>query len=65
MIFGAHLMPYSWLYQSKSYMLMSIIVPILALAFGLLAQPHVLASTMFGLEIAFSIGLIMENKELA
>ena len=65
MIFGAHLMPYSWLYQSKSYMLMSIIVPILALVIGLLAQPHVLASTMFGLEIAFSIGLMMENKELA
>ena len=65
MIFGAHLMPYSWLYQSKSYMLMSIIVPILALVIGLLAQPYVLASTMFGLEIAFSIGLMMENKELA
>jgi hypothetical protein len=65
MIFGAHLMPYNWLYQSKSYMLMSIIVPILALVIGLLAQPHVLASTMFGLEIAFSIGLIIENKELA
>ena len=65
MIFGAHLMPYSWLYQSKSYMLMSIIVPILALVIGLLAEPHVLASTMFGLEIAFSIGLIIENKELA
>ena len=65
MIFGAHLMPYSWLYQSKSYMLMSIIVPILALVIGLLAEPHVLASTMFGLEIAFSIGLMMENKELA
>ena len=65
MIFGAHLMPYSWLYQSKSYMLMSIIVPILALVIGLLAQPHVLASTMFGLEIAFSIGLMIENKELA
>ena len=62
MIFGAHLMPYSWLYQSKSYMLMSIIVPILALAIGLLAQPHVLAFTMFGLENAFSVGLMMENK---
>ena len=65
MIFGAHLMPYSWLYQSKSYMVMSIVVPILALVIGLLAEPYVLASTMFGLEIAFSIGLIIENKELA
>ena len=65
MIFGAHLMPYSWLYQSKNYMVMSIVVPILALVIGLLAEPYVLASTMFGLEIAFSIGLIIENKELA
>ena len=63
MIFGAHLMPYSWLYQSKSYMLMSIVVPILALVIGLLAQPHVLAQTMFGMEIALSLGLVMENKE--
>ena len=65
MIFGAHLMPYSWLYQSKCYMLMSIVVPIMALVVGLLFQPYVLACTMFGLEIAFSIGLIMENKRLA
>lgn len=64
MIFGAHLMPYSWLYQSKSYMLMSILVPILALVVGLIAQPHVLAGIMFGLEIAFSIALAVENKAL-
>ena len=64
MIFGAHLMPYSWLYQSKSYMLMSILVPILALVVGLIAQPHVLAGIMFGLEIAFSIALVVENKAL-
>ena len=64
MIFGAHLMPYSWVYQSKSYMLMSILVPILALVVGLMAQPHVLASIMFGLEIAFSIALVVENKAL-
>ena len=64
MIFGAHLMPYSWLYQSKSYMLMSILVPILALVVGLIAQPYVLAGIMFGLEIAFSIALVVENKAL-
>lgn len=64
MIFGAHLMPYSWLYQSKSYMVMSIVVPILALVVGLMAQPHVLAGTMIGMEVAFSLALIMENKEL-
>ena len=28
MVFGAHLMPFSWLYQSKSYLILSIIIPI-------------------------------------
>ena len=64
MIFGAHLMPYSWLYQSKNYMLMSIIVPILALVIGFLAQPCVLACIMFGVEIAFSFALMMEIRRL-
>ena len=31
MIFGAHLMPFSWLYQSKGYLVFSIAIPILAL----------------------------------
>lgn len=62
MIFGAHLMPYSWLYQSRSYMIMSIVVPIMALVLGLLYQPCVLACVMFVVEIVFSICLVLENK---
>lgn len=65
MIFGAHLMPYSWLYQSKSYMVMSIVVPILALVIGLFAQPYVLANSMLSMEVVFSFSLMMENKEQA
>ena len=65
MIFGAHLMPYSWLYQSKSYMVMSIVVPILALVIGLIAQPYVLAIFMLCVEVFFSLSLIMENRESA
>ncbi len=65
MIFGAHLMPYSWLYQSKSYMVMSIVVPILALVIGLIAQPYVLANSMLSMEVVFSFSLMMENKEQA
>ena len=45
MIFGAHLMPFSWLYQSKSYLVLSIIIPILSLILGLLFPPYVLAAT--------------------
>ena len=63
MIFGAHLMPYSWLYQSKSYMVMSIVVPILALVVGILTQPQILAAIMSGMEVAFSLALIVENKK--
>lgn len=62
MIFGAHLMPYSWLYQSKSYMLLSILVPIMALVVGLMAEPVVLAAIMVGVEMCFSVGLMIENK---
>ena len=62
MIFGAHLMPYSWLYQSKSYMVLSVAVPIVALIVGLVAEPYVLAAMMVGVEICFSVALMIENK---
>ncbi len=35
MILGGHLLPYSWLYNSKTYMVLSIMIPILALIVGL------------------------------
>lgn len=34
MIFGAHLLPYAWLYSSKIYAIMSVIVPIVSLIIG-------------------------------
>ena len=64
MIFGAHLMPYSWLYQSKSYMVLSIVVPIAALLVGLMAEPFVLAAMMVVVEIGFSVSLMIENKNI-
>lgn len=64
MIFGAHLMPYSWLYRSKLYMILSIAIPIGALLLGLFCEPYVLAMAMAACEILFSIGLIVENRDL-
>ena len=64
MIFGAHLMPFSWLYQSKSYMVFSIVVPILSLIIGLLYPPYVLAAIMIVTEAVFSLCLIRECKSL-
>ena len=64
MIFGAHLMPFSWLYQSKSYMGLSIVIPILALIVGLMYPPLVLAVMMVIIEVVFSACLYMECKKL-
>ena len=64
MIFGAHLMPYSWLYLSKSYFAFSIAVPILSLIVGLMFPPFVLAAVMIGVEILFNILLCLEVRSL-
>jgi hypothetical protein len=62
MIFGAHLMPFSWLYQSKGYLVFSIAIPILALIVGLMYAPFVLAIMMMVIEVVFSVWLYLESK---
>ena len=64
MIFGAHLMPYSWLYLSKSYFAFSIAVPILSLILGMMFPPYVLAAVMIGVEIVFCTLLYLETRSL-
>lgn len=64
MIFGAHLMPYSWLYESRSYLILSIAIPIMALIIGLTLPAWTLASVMVLVEVMFSVLLAFENKKL-
>lgn len=64
MIFGAHLMPFSWLYQSKSYLVFSIVIPILSLIIGIYYPPVILAIIMVATEILFSFLLYRECKSL-
>ena len=64
MIFGAHLLPYSWLYNSKTYMVLSIIIPILSLIIGLNFANYTLAIMMILIEIIFSVLLSFENKKI-
>ncbi len=61
-IFGAHLLPFGWLYDSKAYYAMSGIVSVGALIVGLLYSPFILACVMIIVEIVFSIILWRENK---
>ena len=65
MIFGAHLLTFGWLYDSKAYYMMSVLVSIGALIVGLTYSPFVLACTMIGVEIVFSLILYRENKKAA
>ncbi len=64
MIFGAHLMPYGWLYKSKSYIVLSVIIPIVILIVGINYPPYIVAGIMILFEIVFSLSLIGEVKKL-
>lgn len=64
-VFGAHLMPFGWLYDSKSYMVLSVVIPIMILCVGLLYPPQVVAAVMIVTEIVFSLLLIYENRQLS
>ena len=63
-IFGAHLLPYSWLYNSRAYLISSIVISILALLVGINFKPFILASAMLAIVVAFCITLILENHQL-
>lgn len=62
-VFGAHLLPYSWLYKSKGYVIFSIIEPIAALATGCIFGSGIVAAVMIVAEISFTIVLFLEEKK--
>jgi hypothetical protein len=64
MIFGAHLLPYSWLYKSRSYLVMSVIIPISILVIGINFPAFVVAGAMILFETVFSGLLFGEVKHL-
>lgn len=64
-IFGAHLLPYSWLYKSKSYLALSIFIPIATLIVGVNFPPYFVAGFMIVVEICFSLLLSIEVKNLS
>ena len=64
MIFGAHLLPYGWLYKSKTYLIMSISITVASLIVGVKYEACVLAAMMICIEIVFSLCLALEVKRL-
>jgi hypothetical protein len=63
-IFGAHLLPFSWLYRSRAYLVMSVVISLgaTALGWGLPGEQH-FAIPMFMViaEAVFSIWLFLEK----
>ena len=63
MIFGAHLLPYGWLYQSKVYYTFAICISVLNLYLGICYPPVVAAGTMLCMEILLCICLAWEERK--
>jgi len=61
MIFGAHLLPYGWLYKSRSYTFFAVVIPVISLIIGVFFEPYILALSMVAIELFFSFCLVMEN----
>ena len=64
MVFGAHLLPYSWLYQSISYRVFSIAIPVVSLVLGCMFSALIVAATLLITEIIFVILLFAELHKI-
>ena len=63
-VFGAHLLPFAWVYDSKAYYLMSFLETIGALVTGLVFGNAIICIFMIIMEIALCVFLFIENKQL-
>ena len=63
-IFGAHLLPFGWLYKSNAYSVMSVLISLTAIITGIMFNAVVVSIVMILFEIVFCIWLIVENKSL-
>ena len=64
MVFGAHLLPFSWVYDSKAYLVLSITEAVGALVIGSLWGSIPVAAFIVCAEIVLSILLYRECREL-
>ena len=64
MVFGAHLLPYSWLYKSLSYRIFAIAIPVVSLSVGCVFPAISVAGTMLIIEVIFVGALFVEVHKL-
>lgn len=63
MIFGAHLLPYSWLYKSRMYIVSSVLLPIGALVLEHMFSAQVLALVFAAYELLFTVILYVSHRK--
>ncbi|RSK26725.1 hypothetical protein EJF36_07545 [Bacillus sp. HMF5848] len=63
-IFGAHLLPFGWLYKSTAYTVMAVLISVSIFIIGIIFDPVIVSIVMISFEIVFSIWLIIEVKNL-
>ena len=61
-IFGAHLLPYGWLYKSRAYTVMSVLIAFSTIIIGNIYSAVVVAAVMIIFEVIFSFWLVFENR---
>ncbi|SFN97750.1 hypothetical protein SAMN04487831_105220 [Pseudobutyrivibrio sp. UC1225] len=64
MVFGAHLLPYAWLYLSKAYIIFAVAIPVISLIFGVIFNATVVALAVCLCEVVFLLILVYEVKKL-
>lgn len=64
MVFGAHLLPYSWLYKSVSYRVFAIMIPIVSLVVGCMFSALWVAIILLVVEVVFVFALFVEVRKL-
>lgn len=63
-IFGAHLMPYGWLYKSKSYFAASVAIPLVVLISAIYFSPMYVGACVWLVVAVFCLGLWRENRNV-
>ena len=64
MVFGAHLLPFSWLYESKTYLVMSLVTTIGSMLISIFAPELYVGIFMIVCQIVMSVLLLIECKKL-
>ena len=63
MVFGAHLLPFSWIYESRTYLVMSIVITIGSLAIGSIFGNVVMGVFLASCQIVTSVSLLLECRK--